>query len=87
MLIKNAIGTAGLLLIMFIALSPVINLVVFMLSLRFMAGIIEPIGDKKIASFISDLAKSMTMLIALIVAVSFMYMVMTGLVMCSANLI
>ena len=87
MLIKNAVGTAGLLLILFIALSPVINLVVFMLSLRFMAGIIEPIGDKKIASFISDLAKSMSMLIALLVAVSFMYMVMTGLVMCSANLI
>ena len=87
MLIKNAVGTAGLLLILFIALSPVINLVVFMLSLRFMAGIIEPIGDKKIASFISDLAKSMSMLVALLVAVSFMYMVMTGLVMCSANLI
>ena len=49
--------------------------------------IIEPIGDKKIASFISDLAKSMSMLVALLVAVSFMYMVMTGLVMCSANLI
>ena len=87
MLIKNAIGTAGLLLILFVALSPVISLILFMLSLKFMAGIIEPIGDKKIANFVADISKSMSMLIALIVAVSFMYMVMTGLIMCSANLI
>ena len=84
---KNAVGTAGLLLILFSVLSPVINLVLFMLSLRFMAGIIEPIGDKKTANFISDISKSMSLLIALLVAVAFMYMVMTGLVMCSCNLI
>ena len=87
MLIKNAVGTAGLLLVLFVVLSPIISLILFMLSLRFMAGIIEPIGDKKIANFVSDIAKSMSLLIALIVAVAFMYMVMTGLIMCSANLI
>ena len=87
MLIKNAVGTAGLLLVLFMAISPVINLILFMLSLKFMAGIIEPIGDKKVANFVSDISKSMSILVALIVAVSFMYMVMTGLIMCSANLI
>lgn len=87
MLIKNAVGTAGLLLILFSVISPVISLILFMLSLRFMAGIIEPVGDRKTANFVSDISKSMSMLIALIVAVSFMYMVMTGLIMMSANLI
>lgn len=87
MLIKNAVGTAGLLLILFSVISPVISLILFMLSLRFMAGIIEPVGDRKTANFVSDISKSMSMLIALIVAVSFMYMVMTGLIMCSCNLI
>ena len=87
MLIKNAVGTAGLLLILFSVISPVISLILFMLSLRFMAGIIEPVGDRKTANFVLDISKSMSMLIALIVAVSFMYMVMTGLIMCSCNLI
>ena len=87
MLIKNAVGTAGLLLILFSVILPVISLILFMLSLRFMAGIIEPVGDRKTANFVSDISKSMSMLIALIVAVSFMYMVMTGLIMCSCNLI
>ena len=87
MLIKNAVGGVGLFLLLSTVLSPVINLVVFMLLLKFMAGLIEPIGDKKIANFISDMSKSLSMLVALLVAVSFMYLVLTGLVMCSANLV
>ena len=87
MLIKNAVGGVGLFLLLSTVISPVLNLVIFMLSLKFMAGIIEPIGDKKIASFISDLSKSLTLLIALLIAVSFMYTILTGLVMCSANLV
>lgn len=87
MLIKNAVGGVGLFLLLSIVISPVLNLVLFMLALKFMAGIIEPIGDKKIASFINDLSKSLSLLIALLVAISFMYTILTGLVMCSANLV
>ncbi len=87
MLIKNAVGGVGLFLLLATIASPVINLVLFMLSLKFMAGIIEPIGDHKIANFVGDISKSMSLLIALLVAVAFMYLVLTGLVMCSANLV
>ena len=86
-LIKNAVGGVGLFLLLSIAISPVISIVLFMISLKFMAGIIEPIGDKKIANFVSSLSKSMSLLIGLIVSVCFMYFVLTGLIMCSANLI
>lgn len=86
-LIKNAVGGVGLFLLLASVISPVLQLVLFMLSLKFMAGVIEPIGDSKVASFISDVSKSMSLLIALIVAVSFMYLVLTGLIMCSANLV
>lgn len=86
-LIKNAVGAGGLLLLAGTILTPIIELVVFMMVLKLMAGIIEPLGDGKIASFVSSLSKSMTMLISMIVAVSFMYVVLTGLVMCSANII
>ncbi len=86
-LIKNAVGGVGLFLLLSMVISPIVHLVLFVLSLKFMAGIIEPIGDHKIANFISDISKSMSLLIALLVAVSFMYVVITGLVMCSANLV
>ena len=86
-LIKNAVGGVGLFLLLSTVISPVLNLAIFILSLKFMAGIIEPIGDRKIASFVGDISKSLSLLVALLVAVSFMYFVLTGLVMCSANLV
>lgn len=86
-LIKNAVGGVGLFFVFSSIISPILHLAIFILSLKFMAGIIQPIGDKKIANFISDLSKSLSMLVGLLVAVSFLYVVMTGLVMCSANLI
>lgn len=86
-LIKNSVGGVGLFLLFSIAISPIINLVIFMLALKFIAGIIEPIGDKQTANFVSEIAKSITMLIALLVAVIFMYTILTGLIMCSANLV
>lgn len=86
-LIKNAVGGVGLFVLLATVISPILSIAIFMLALKFMAGIIEPIGDKKISGFLSDMSKSMSLLVALLVAVSFMYMVMTGLVMCSANLV
>lgn len=86
-LIKNAIGATGLLLLAGTILSPILELVIFMLALKLMAGIVEPLGDGKIASFVGTLSKNMSLLISILVAVSFMYTLLTGLVMCSANLL
>lgn len=86
-LIKNAVGAAGLLLLAGTILSPIIVLVIFILALKLMAGIIEPLGDGKIASFVSTLSKNMTLLVSMVAAVSFMYVLLTGLVMCSANIL
>lgn len=86
-LIKNAVGACGLFLLAGTILTPIIELAIFMLALKLIAGIIEPLGDGKIASFVSSLSKSMSMLISMIFAVSFMYIVLTGLVMCSANIL
>lgn len=86
-LIKNAVGGAGLLLLLATIISPIIQLVLFILALKLMAGIIQPLGDNKIANFISSLSKNMTMLIVMLVCVSFMYFILTGLVICSVNVI
>ncbi len=85
-LIKNAVGAAGLFLLLATIISPLIDLIVFMLALKLVAGIVEPLGNKQIANFVSSIAKNLTLLISLIVALSFVYFIMVGLVMCSANI-
>lgn len=84
-LIKNAVGGVGLFLLLSMIISPILSLVLFSLSLKFMSGIIEPVGDKKIANFVSEMSKNITLLVALLIAVAFMYFVLTGLILASAN--
>ncbi len=85
-LIKNAVGIAGLFLLFASILTPLLDLIIFMLALKLIAGIVEPLGNKQIANFVNCLSKNMTLLIALIIALSFVYLIIIGLVMCSANL-
>ncbi len=86
-LIKNALGATGLFLLLATILSPLLQLILFMLALKLIAGIVEPLGNKQIANFIASLSKSMVLLIVLIIGVAFVYFIMLGLIMCSANIV
>lgn len=86
-LIKNVVGGAGLFMLLANLLLPILQLVIFMLMLKLIAGICEPLGNKQIVSFISSLSKSMVLLISLLIGVGFVYFITLGLVMCSANLV
>lgn len=85
-LIKNTVGAGGLLLMLASLLAPLIEMIIFMLALKLIAGIIEPLGNRQIANFISSLSKSMVLLIALLFGVAFVYFIMLGLIVSSANI-
>jgi stage III sporulation protein AE len=86
-LIKNTVGASGLFLLLATIISPLIELVLFNLALKLIAGIVEPLGNGKVASFISSISKSMVLLIVLLIGISFAYFILLGLVMCSANIV
>ncbi len=86
-LIKNAVGLGGLLLMFSTIIAPLIKIIVFMLCLRLVAAVVEPLGNGKLANLISGIAKNMQMLIAMVASISFMYVILVGLVMCSANIV
>lgn len=86
-LIKNAVGACGLLLLFASILSPLVQIILFMLCLKLTAAILEPLADNRICSFVSSVAKSLTMPIVLIIGVSFMYFIFVGLVMCTGNFV
>ena len=49
MLVKNAVGVGGVIMMMSIVLAPVIKILIFALGLKLVAGIIEPIGNKRMS--------------------------------------
>ncbi len=84
-LIKNGVGVAGLVVLLGTIISPVMKVLIFSLSLKLIAGIVEPLSEKRISNFIYGVSKSLSMLIACIVGMGFMYLISVGLVMCSVN--
>lgn len=85
-LIKNAVGMGGLILLFSSIIAPTIKILVFSFSLKLVTAILEPISDSRITNFMGIISKSIPMLIALILGVAFMFFIITGLVMCSANI-
>lgn len=86
-LIKNAIGASGLLLMFSSIISPIVKIVVFILVLKLAAAILEPLTDARISDFIYSISKSLSMLIVMILGVAFMYLITVGLIMCTANFV
>lgn len=86
-LIKNAIGASGLLLMFSSIISPIVKIVVFILVLKLAAAILEPLTDARISDFIYSVSKSLSMLIVMILGVAFMYLITVGLIMCTANFV
>ncbi len=86
-LIKNAVGVVGLFLLLITVLSPILQILIFKLSLQLVGAVLEPIGESKIGKFATDCSKILIYPIVIILAVSFMYILSVGLIICTANVI
>lgn len=84
LLIKNALGTAGLFIMFSSILVPLVQLVLFMFVLKFVGAVLGPLSDSRISNFMGSLAKVFLMPIVMILAVAFMYVVFVGLIMCTS---
>lgn len=84
LLIKNAIGASGLLLLFASVIVPLLQLVIFMLCLKLTGAILQPLSDNRISNFISSISKSFIMPIVMIIGVSFMYVIFVGIIMCTS---
>lgn len=85
-LVKNAIGVTGLFLLFATIIYPIIKIVILSLGLKLTSAILEPISDSRIPSYIFSISKALNMLVACLLSVSFMYVLVVGLLMCACNI-
>jgi len=85
-LIKNAVGVAGIILLFISILSPVITIIACSLLLKLTSAILEPIGENsRIPEFLQQVAKTLNLLIMMILGVAFVYVITVGMILCTAN--
>ena len=85
-LVKNAVGTTAMILLFVSVLPVVVQILLLGLSLRFAGAVIEPMGDGKMSALVTNLGKSLTLLISVVLAVGFLYFVFLLLIVCTGNL-
>lgn len=84
-LLKNAVGLSVVLLVFSLILTPLMNLIAYQLLLKLFSGISEPIGDSRVSSLLAALSKSVSFLIAIVLAVGLMLFISLMLLIVSAN--
>lgn len=84
-LIKNSLGSCGLILLVSVIGVPLVQLIAYNLFLKLSAAVVEPVGDAAIADFLSNLSGTVNYYTAGLLAVGFMYFVTILLLICSSN--
>ena len=86
-LIKNAIGATGLILIFATILFPIIKIIILILLFKLSSAILESISDEKVSNFLFNISKSLNMLSVCILAVGFMFLISISLLMGCSNIV
>lgn len=84
-LIKNAVGLTGIVVLAVIILLPLVKLIVFSLALKLTSGIVESLGDGSISKMIGGVSSSLNILSAVLLGVGFVFFFILLLVIFTVN--
>ncbi|SFC96683.1 stage III sporulation protein AE [Clostridium uliginosum] len=80
LIIKNAISSIGLVVIILILLYPIIKLVLMALIYKLAAALIEPISDSRITNSVAAAGDSMILIISCVLSVSLMFFILIAII-------
>ncbi len=81
MILKNAVGLVGVLIILGLCVVPILKMATLTISYKLLASICQPIADKKIVSLIEQIGDIFKIFLAILTAISVMLIIGTALVM------
>lgn len=80
-LVKNAVGTAGMIVMCTICVIPILKIGVIQLMLKLTSAIAEPLTDKRISSMMWEVSESVTTVFAVVVMVAVLFLINIALMM------
>lgn len=84
-ILKNAVGFLGVIIIIGICVVPILKLAVLTISYKLVASISEVIADKKIVKLLDEMGDIFKILLSILVAISFMVIIGTTLLIKMSN--
>ncbi len=84
-LMKNAVGTAGIISLLVICAVPCIKIAAIMISIKITAALIEPISDKKYSDMLNEAASVITMMFASLLCVCVLFILTIAIIIGTTN--
>lgn len=84
-IMKNAVGTAGVITITIMCAVPVLKIAAIVFMLRLSAAASEPLCDKRISGLLSDGAEVINMILGMIITVSVMFIINISIMIAVTN--
>ncbi|MDQ8735561.1 stage III sporulation protein AE [Paenibacillus sp. LHD-38] len=85
MLAKNAIGLAGVIVLLFISAFPAIKILTLALIYNIAAAVMQPLGDSPIVTCLETIGKTMIYVFAALAAVSLMFFLAVTIILTAGN--
>lgn len=85
LLLKNAVGIVGVTIIVFLALFPVIKIIVIAIIYKLAAAILQPIGDGPIINSLNVISKYIVYILACLLAVTLMFFLAIVFIVIASN--
>jgi len=86
LLLKNAVGVIGLIVLFLITIIPAIKLISLIFVYRITAAVIEPISDGRIVDGLNDISKSLIILLGLLLTVTVMFIISITIIVGAGNI-
>ncbi|MCT4565279.1 MAG: stage III sporulation protein AE [Maledivibacter sp.] len=86
LLIKNAIGVVGLIVILIILTFPMLKILSLIIIYKITAVLIEPISDPKIVNCLNDMSNSLVIVFATVISVAIMFFIAVTAVVGAGNI-
>lgn len=85
-LLKNAIGMIGVIILFLITLIPAIKIIALIFLYKLGAAFIEPISNKRIVSCLSEISNSLVVLLAVVSSVGMMFFIAITIIVSAGNM-
>ncbi len=86
LLVKNATGLIGLIILAFICLFPIIKILAIIFIYKLVAALIQPISDERLVSCLNDISNIIVLLFITLAAVAFMFFITISLIIGAGNI-
>ncbi|WP_169787898.1 stage III sporulation protein AE [Alicyclobacillus ferrooxydans] len=86
MLVKNAVGVAGLLIVLCLALFPALKILALSMIYNGSAALMQPLGDGPMVKTLGSLSKTLVLVFACVAAVALMFFMAICILLLSANI-